>query len=106
MADGDHPGPKGLRFRILRLWRQAVRPAIDPPAPFSVKPRQPPKPHPHPRGLSRWKPPSLPVQPVMSEEARQAEQRKSYFERLKERVRDGKTDQPSLVRRDFDRQRD
>ncbi len=106
MADGIHPGPKGLRGRILALWRRAVRNAAEPPSSPLRKPRKPPVPTPHPRGTARWKAPALPVQPVISGAAQSAERRRSYFETLKERVREGGADSASLVRRDFDRGRE
>ncbi len=106
MADGIHPGPKGLRGRMLELWRRAVRNAPERPSSPYRKPWRPPAPAPHPRGLVGWKAPALPAAPVMSEAAQNAEQRRSYYEMLKTRVRDGQEGAPSVMRGDFNRERD
>jgi hypothetical protein len=106
MADGEYPGPKGLRGRLLALWRRAVWNAADPPSSPLRKPRQPPAPSLHPRGMGRWRAPALPIQPVMSDAAQRVEQRRSYYETLKARVREGPLGTTSIIRGDFNRERD
>lgn len=106
MADGIFPGPKGLRERVLAMWRRSSAVPVAPApeiAPGSVK-YDSPAPALRPPGMgaprrTAWPEPANDVEPQIATE------KPTYIEDLKARVRGEQREGRSLLRRDFDRER-
>jgi len=105
MADGIYPGPKGLRQRILRAWgRSTALPAV---TEQQTKPQlETPAPALRPPGMSVSRPRVPWAQPANDVERRGDDEKRSYLEDLKARVRGERREGQSLLRRDFDRERE
>lgn len=107
IVDGDFPGPKGLRAKILDAFRQSARhqPIMPEPVPEQARPTAP-APGLRPPGMSGPRPTrQLPSEPDMAISIQQYE-RRSFYEDLRARVRGEVREGKSLLRHDFDREKD
>jgi len=106
MADGIYPGPKGLRERILRMWSRSAA-MTAPEQDLAVIRERPDSPAPalRPPGMREarravWAQPANDVRPAPQME------KPSYIEDLKARIRGERREGRSVLRRDFDRERE
>ena len=105
MADGNYPGPKGLRERLLEIWRGNAAPAIETES-VPERRHEAPAPELRPPGMSGPRPRALWPQPANDVDRRGEEEKRNYLEDLKARVRGERREGRSLLRRDFDRERE
>lgn len=107
MADGIYPGPKGLRERVLAMWKRSSALPVGPTpevAPDLVK-YDSPTPELRPPGMGAprrtvWAQPANDVRPAPQME------KPSYIEDLKARIRGERREGRSVLGRDFDRERE
>lgn len=106
LADGIYPGPKGLRERVLAMWKRSSAVPAEPAQEAARHPVKPDSPAPalRPPGMVEprrtvWPHPANDTgRPVPLEKL-------SYIEDLKARIRGERREGRSLLRRDFDRER-
>lgn len=105
MADGIFPGPKGLRERVLSAWRRSSALPVEPDSEVASVRYESPAPALRPPGMGA---PRHMVWPTPSNDRERASstEKPSYIEDLKARVRGEQREGPSLLRRDFNRERD
>lgn len=107
MADGDFPGPKGLRAKMLNAFRLSAQdqPIMPAPSPEQARPTAP-APGLRPPGMSGPRPTrQLPASPDIATSIDHYE-RRSFYEDLRARVRGDVREGNSLLRHDFDREKD